>query len=167
MQLTPKPTSSDLFVAQFSISSFLQSWRRPFSPRAGEARCVGVGRKHRSRQEVQEQEVQNRKPKSRKCRSRNRKCRTGSPRAGSARAGSAEPEAQEQEVQEQEQEVQEQERSGAAGSAGADALREQPPSHGPRSPCINALDPHPLAGQCMVFSERSSMGWRIPAPVLI
>jgi hypothetical protein len=24
-----------------------------------------------------------------------------------------------------------------------------------------------LAGRCMVFSERSSVGWRIPAPVVI
>ena len=78
----------------------------------------------------------------------------------SARAGSAEQEAQEQEVQEQE-------RSGGAGSAGADALQEYIPLHGPRSPCINALDLHTLAGRCMVFSERSSVGWRIPAPVVI
>ena len=95
----------------------------------------------------------------------------------SARAGSAEQEAQEQEVQEQEQEVQEQEaqkqevqeqeRSGGAGSAGADALQEYIPLHGPRSPCINALELHTLAGRCMVFSERSSVGWRIPAPVVI
>lgn len=82
--------------------------------------------------------------------------------AGSAGAGSAEQEVQEQEQEVQGQEVQgqeaqkqegqEQERTGGAGkkagagSAGADALREHPPSHRPKSPCINAPDLYPLVG---------------------